>query len=445
MSLDVRQTEERPAPTSAKELARTFAAAEKPRGALLLGLEHEKLLFTAAGQPVPYEGASGIGAVLEGFGRFGFADFREGPGAPPIAMTRGLETITLEPGGQVELSGSPFATAREAHAESVRHASELSQVVAPLGLATAALGYRPFGAPDGMPWMPKTRYRTMRETLGRRGRLAHHMMLMTATGQVSLDFRDEADCARKVTAAVRVAPLLVALYANSPLAHGEPTGYQSWRSRVWAEVDPSRCGYPPCMLDGSFSYEAYVEWTLDAPMLFLRRDGRYVDPQCTFRQLLAKGWEGKPALESDWVDHLSTMFPEVRLKRVIEIRSADAVNLAQTGALAALMRGILYDDAALDEATRLLPPLQPRAHLELHAAAQVQGLGARLGAGALSDYAADLVAIASRGLGRLDPLDAPLLEPLAQVAAGRRSPAEGVLEAFARDPRPERFLAQFPL
>ncbi|MEW5738388.1 MAG: glutamate-cysteine ligase family protein [Myxococcota bacterium] len=444
MSLDARQTEERPAPTSARELARTFEAAERKQGALLLGLEHEKLLFSAGGGPVPYEGPSGVGAVLEGFRRFGFTDYREAPGLPPIAMTRGTETISIEPGGQLELSGSPFATAREAHAQSVRHLEELKQILGPLGLSTSALGYRPFTALEEMPWMPKSRYRTMRQTLGARGRLAHHMMLMTATGQVSLDWRDEADCVRKVTAAVRVAPLLVALYANSPVAQGQPTGYLSWRSRVWSEVDPARCGYPPCMLDGTFSYEAYVEWVLDAPMLFLRREGRYLDPKCTFRQLLATGWEGRPALESDWIDHLSTMFPEVRLKRVIEIRSADAVNVAQTGALAALMRGVLYDDGARDEATRLLPPLQPREHLELHAAAQAQGLSARLGKGTLADYAADLVAIAARGLQRLDPLDAPLLAPLAEVAAARRSPAQAVLDALADDARPEVLLARFP-
>jgi glutamate--cysteine ligase len=431
MSLDARQTEERPAPTSVKGLARTFEAAERRQGPLLIGLEHEKLLFGRDGGPVPYEGPAGVGAVLEAFRTLGFSDFREAPDAPPIAMTRGTETVSIEPGGQLELSGSPFASAREAHAQSVRHLEELRQILGPLGLGAAALGYRPHTAPEAVPWMPKARYRTMRETLGARGRLAHHMMLMTATGQVSLDWRDEADCARKVS-------------ANSPLALGQPTGYLSWRSRVWSEVDPARCGYPPCMLDGSFSYEAYVEWALDAPMLFLRRDGRYLDPKRTFRELLAQGWDGQPALESDWVDHLSTLFPEVRLKRVIEIRSADAVNLALTGALAALMRGLLYDDGALDETTRLLPQRTPAEHLELHAAAQAHGLGARLGKGTLADYAIELVAIASRGLSRVDPLDAPLLEPLAELAARRRSPALDVLHAFAVDPRPLSLLEKFP-
>ena len=438
MSLDTGHADESQALTSPTQLTRTFEGAEHRDGSLLLGLEHEKLLFPAgAATPVPYEGAHGVGAVLEGFRRFGFTDFREAPGLPVIAMTRGPETVSLEPGGQVELSGSPFRTAREAHAENVRHLGELKQVLAPLGLRAVTLGYRPYGALADMPWMPKTRYRTMRETLGTRGRLAHDMMLMTATGQVSLDWRDEADCARKVTASVRVAPLLVALYANSPIAQGAATGFLSFRSRVWNEVDPARCGYPPCMLDGSFSYAAYVDWVIDAPMLFLRRGGKYVNPRRTFRQLLAEGWEGKPALEADWIDHLSTMFPEVRLKKVIEIRSADGVNAAMTGALAALMRGLLYDATALDEVLTLLPARAPEAHRALHAAAQQHGLAAPWGRGTLADAAKELVAIAARGLGRLDPLDAPLLEPLAAVAASGRSPAREVLERFEAGEAPE--------
>lgn len=445
MSLDAKQTVSEPI-GSVAELVDGMRAGEHPEGPLLLGLEHERLLFPAdAATPVPYEGPAGVGALLEGFRRFGFSEFREGPGLPIIAMQRGVETISLEPGGQLELSGTPFVTAREAHAENVRHAAELVQVARELGLRAVTLGYRPFTTLAEMPWMPKTRYRVMRETLGRRGRLAFDMMLMTATGQVSLDWRDEADCVRKVTGAVRVSPLLVALFANSPLAQGQPTGYQSWRSRVWSEVDPARCGYPAAMLDGSFSYQAYVDWALDAPLLFLRRDGQYLAPKLTFREFLARGHEGRPATHADWTDHLSTLFPEVRLKRVIEIRAADGNGLALTGALAALMRGLLYDRAALEGATRLLPPLSPREHLELHAAAQMQGLGARLGAGTLADYGAELVELAAAGLGRLGDDDVSLLEPLREVARSRRAPAVAVLEAFERQADPARFLDGFVL
>jgi glutamate--cysteine ligase len=445
MSLDVQQPPSAPI-GSPRELVDTLRDAEKADGALLLGLEHERLMFPVGSTaPVPYEGASGIGALLEGFERFGFTPFREAEGLPIIAMRRGVETLSLEPGGQFELSGSPWPTARAAHDENVRHAGELRQVAGALGLRAVALGYRPFTRLGDMPWMPKSRYRAMRDSLGARGRLAHHMMLMTATGQVSLDWRDEGDCVRKVTAAVRISPLLVALFANSPIAEGRPTGYQSWRSRVWNEVDPARCGYPAAMLDGSFSYEAYVEWALDAPLLFLRRAGRYLSPRLTFREFVEKGYDGQPATHADWADHLSTLFPEVRLKRVIELRAADGNSLALTGALAALARGLFYERDALDAATRLLPPLSPREHLELHAAAQLEGLGGRLGAGTLADYAGELVDAAARGLARLGDDDVGLLEPLREVAARRQAPALAQLAAFEAAASPIDFLSRFEL
>lgn len=445
MSLDAKQTEQQPIAHKA-ELVQLLRDAERPTGPLLLGLEHERLMFPRAGfEPVPYEGERGIGKLLEGFGPFGFSEYREAPELPVIAMQRGLETISLEPGGQFELSGSPFQTAREAHEENLRHVRELKQVASSLGLRAVALGYRPFFELGQMPWMPKTRYQLMRTSLGSRGTHAHDMMLMTATGQVSLDWRDEADCVRKVLASVRISPLLVALFANSPLAQGKNSGFLSYRSRVWNDVDPSRCGYPMAMLDGSFSYSAYVEWALDAPMLFLRRGGQYLDPKTTFRGFLAQGFEGVPAMHSDWVDHLSTLFPEVRLKKIVEIRAADANSPAMTGALAALMRGLLYDGRSLDDATRLLPPLSPQEHLELHRAAQKDGLAARLGGGTLADYASELVRLAARGLKRLSGDDASLLEPLEEVAASRRSPALDVLEHFEKEKRPEVFLGRFEL
>ncbi|MFZ5443615.1 MAG: glutamate--cysteine ligase [Myxococcota bacterium] len=445
MSLDAKQTEQRPV-GDVSELVKLLASAERRTGPLLLGLEHERLLFPKQGfSPIAYDGPSGVGAVMTAFAKFGFTEYREAPGLPVIAMQRGMETLSLEPGGQFELSGSPFATATEAHAEATRHAQELREVTASLGLRAVGLAYRPFFELGEMPWMPKTRYRVMRETLGTRGSHAFDMMLMTTTGQVSLDWRDEADCVRKVTAAVRISPLLVALFANSPIAQGKPTGFLSYRSRVWNDVDPARCGYPQAMLDGSFSYRAYVEWALDAPMLFVRRDGQYLNPKMTFRQFLAKGFEGRPATESDWADHLSTLFPEVRLKKIVEIRAADANTTAMTSALGALMRGVLYDAQALDEATRLLPKTTPDGHRALHHSAQRSGLGAPVGEGTLADFAPTLLGIARAGLQRLGGGDEVLLAPLEAIAERRRSPALDVLEHFAREPRPEVFLSRFEL
>jgi glutamate--cysteine ligase len=264
--------------------------------------------------------------------------------------------------------------------------------------------------------MPKTRYLVMRRTLPERGRLALNMMLMTATGQVSLDWADESDCVRKTVVVARLSPLMNAMYANSPLVEGKPSGYLSFRNRVWDEVDPTRCGYLPAFFDGSFSYRAYVEWALDAPLLFLRRNGEYLHPKRSFRQLLNEGFEGKPADLDDWTDHLSTLFPEVRLKKVLEVRGADCASPAMTGALGALWRGILYDATALDEAERLLPKLTFTEHLAFHDTARREGLEGRLGSQELHRLAAEMVAISRRGLQRLDAADAPLLDPLAEVA-----------------------------
>ncbi len=444
MSLDL---EPAPEPvTSAEQLVAYFRAAERSRDQLRIGLEHEKLVyFRGDARPVPYEGEHGIAALFERLTAEGHGRFREAPHLPVIALTRGPATISLEPGGQLELSGSPARTAREVHQENLRHLDELRAAAGPLDVQFVALGYRPYDRVDQVPWMPKSRYKVMRQTLSARGELALNMMLMTATAQVSLDWRDEADCARKVVTAARVTPLLVALYANSPLEHGRPNGFASYRSHVWTKVDPARCGYLPAMFDGSFGYRAYVEWAMDAPLLFLRRRGEYLTPKMTFRQLLRDGFEGQPALASDWVDHLSTMFPEVRIKRVMEIRGCDCCSLQMTGALAALARGLFYDDQALEAASSLLPRLSLAEHLALHDAARRSGLRATFRGHRLADWAKELVAIARAGLERLDREDVPLLEPLAEIAAAGRSPFERVLELHERAKSPAELLSAFAL
>jgi glutamate--cysteine ligase len=445
MSLDLAHKLEEPI-GSLDELTRYFSGAEKPREKHRLGLEHEKLVYPiGSSTPVPYEGPSGIGALLAGISAGGHQEFREAPGLPVIALTRGQAAISLEPGGQLELSGAPARTAREVHAENVAHLEEANRAARALGLQLVALGYRPFGTVAQIPWMPKSRYRVMRQTLGTRGPLSFDMMLMTATGQVSLDWADEADCARKMTLAARITPLLVALFANSPLADGRPNGFLSYRSHVWTGVDAARCGYMPSMLDGSFSYRRYVEWAVDAPMLFLRRRDEYLQPRMTFRDFLAHGFEGERAMPADWVDHLSTLFPEVRIKRVLEIRGADSVSAPLTGSLAALMRALLYEPGALTDAEALLPKLSFAEHLAFHEQAQRFGLQGKLGVAPLSVLAKDLVAIAQKGLSRLDPQDLPVLEPLAEQAASGQSPAVRVLAEFEKTKNPAKLLAGFVL
>jgi glutamate--cysteine ligase len=442
MSLDLPPDE---APlTSVEALVDFFRSAERPSAEHKIGLEHEKLIYpVGSAEPVAYEGPKGIGALLSRLGAHGYQPYRETPESPVIALQGDTSTISLEPGGQFELSGTPARSARAAHRENQRHVREVGQAAKALGLQLVALGYRPFGTPASIPWMPKSRYAAMRQTLGARGGLALDMMMMTATGQVSLDWSSEEDCARKVALTARATPLLVALFANSPLVNGRICGYRSYRSHVWTDVDPSRCGYLPSMIDGTFSYRAYVEWALAAPLLFLRRDGRYLTPTLTFGQLLAQGYDGKPARQADWTDHLSTLFPEVRIKRVMEVRGADCVSSAMTGGLAALMRGILYSPAALEEAERMLPHLSLEAHLEWAEATRREGLGAKLGNRSAAELALELLAAARHGLKLLDPEDAPLLESLEAVARSGRSPAERVLETFQRTPDPAQLLSAF--
>jgi len=446
MSLDRAPTDD-DAVTSADALVAVFRSAERPRAEHRVGLEHEKFLYPAEDppEPVPYEGPRGIRTLLGLLEPQGYTPFRDAPDAPPIALTGAEHTLSLEPGGQFELSGSPSRTARAVAAENLAHARMLTEAAARLGLMVVSLGYRPFGTTADIPWMPKKRYQMMRQTLPVRGKLALDMMLMTCTGQVSLDWASEADCARKVTATARLTPLLVALFANSALVRGQPSGWMSYRSHVWSDVDPTRCGYFPRMLDGTFDYRAYVDWALKAPLLFLRRNGDYATPSMTFGELLEHGFEGKPARGSDWTDHLSTLFPEVRIKRVMEVRGADAVSMAMTAGLPALWRGLLYDDASLDAALGLVPRLSFSEHLAFHEEAQRNGLRGKLRRTSLASMALEMIRLARAGLQHLDPDDVPLLDALEARAKLGRSPAEDVLEVAKVETSPARLMARFTL
>jgi glutamate--cysteine ligase len=446
MSLDRAPTED-DVVTSVGALLDVFRSAETPREEHRLGLEHEKFLYPVADPPtpVPYEGSRGIGALLKLLEARGYTPFRDAPDAPPIALIKDDHTLSLEPGGQFELSGSPARTARAVHAENLAHARMLTEAAQQLGLVPVVLGYRPWGTTADIPWMPKKRYQVMRQTLPVRGKLALDMMLMTCTGQVSLDWASEADCARKVTATARLTPLLVALFANSPLVQGKPSGWMSYRSHVWSDVDPTRCGYFPRMLDGTFDYRAYVDWALKAPLLFLRRNGDYATPSMTFGELLERGFQGQPARRSDWTDHLSTLFPEVRIKRVMEVRGADSVSLEMTAGLPALWRGLLYDEASLAAALSLVPRLSFAEHLAFHEEAQRHGLAGKLRRTSIGAMALEMVRLARVGLQHLDPADLPLLEPLEARARSGHSPAEDVLEAAKKEISPAKLLQHFAL
>jgi glutamate--cysteine ligase len=441
MSLDAR-TGETPPVQRVEELVEWFRARERPRAEWKVGLEHEKLGLRAGTlEPLPYGGAGGVEAVLRAFERFDYVPFVE-DGRVIAAQKKGL-TVSIEPGGQLELSGRPFPDVHAVAAELDRHLEKCRAIAAELGVEFLASGYRPWGRAATVPWMPKKRYDVMRPFLGARGRLAEDMMAMTASTQASFDFASERDMAEKLRVAFAIQPAITALFANSPIVDGRESGWLSYRVPVWEETDPSRCGIPAFPFADGFeegAYRAYVEWALDVPMVFLRREGRYLETGgSTFRSFLAEGLAGERPRISDWEDHLSTIFTEVRVKGVIEVRGADAGGPEMIRALLAFWKGILYDRDSRDwawDAVRRWPLEGRRA---LMRGAGREGLRATTPDGrSLGELAGTLLEAARLGLcrqrccGDRGDDERIWLAPLAERVASGRTPAEEALEVFRR-------------
>jgi glutamate--cysteine ligase len=445
MSLDALVHESPPVGDTA-ELAAWFRERERPRQDWKVGLEHEKIALLAGTlEAVPYEGPRGIGAALEAFSRFGYRPFLE-DGRIIASQSSGL-TVSIEPGGQVELSGRPFADVHVVAQELARHLEKCREVAGALGLEMLAVGYRPWGTPRSVPWMPKNRYAVMRPFLAARGRLAEDMMAMTASTQASFDFASERDMAEKLRVALAVQPAMTALSANSPVVDGRECGWKSYRVAVWEEVDPARSGLLPFAFEPGFeerAYQAYAAWALDVPMVFLRREGRYLEPGgATFRRFLEHGLHGQRPTLLDWEDHLSTLFPEVRVKGVVEVRGADACDAGMTRALLAFWKGLLYDQQARDwawDAVRRYTVPQRRA---LMVAAGREALQARTPDGrTLAELSGTLLDAAEAGLcrqhacGEKGEDERKFLAPLRERAVSGRAPADEALEVFrARGPR----------
>jgi glutamate--cysteine ligase len=417
-----------------EDLLLYFRSGEKPRVRWRVGIEHEKIGFhrdTLA--PIPYEGPRGIRALLEGFcTRFGWQPIREGESI--IALRREEAHITLEPGGQLELSGAPLATAHESAEELRRHERELGVLSQELGLVWLYLGRNPVVASRHMPWMPKERYRIMRRYLPTRGPLALDMMLGTATVQSNFDYGGEADMARKMRVAMAAAPFLTALFANSPLAEGRATGLLSTRAHVWTLTDPDRCGFVDAVFREDFGYQDYVDYALDVPMFFIHRQGHYQDHAGkSFRAFLAEGLNGEFPTQEDWSLHLSTLFPEVRLKNYIELRMADVGPAPIINGLAALTRGLFYDDQALKEACLLLRSLRPTHLVPIRAGAVRGGLRADALGRPVQFWLRDLLGIADAGLQRLAGRDGEgrderiYLQPLQEIVESGETQAERLL------------------
>lgn len=412
----------------------------KPPEAWRIGTEHEKFAFRLSDlAPLPYDGPDGIQAVLEALAANGWARVEEGGKLIALAGPDG-GSVTLEPGGQVELSGAPLRTIHETCREVTAHLAQVKEVGERLGIGMVGLGFQPKWRREDIPWMPKGRYRIMRDYMPKRGRLGLDMMTRTCTVQVNLDFASEADMVRKFRVGLALQPVATALFANSPFTEGKPNGFLSYRSHIWTDTDPDRTGMLPFAFEDGFGFERYTEYALDVPMYFVYRDGRYVDVAGqSFRDFLEgrlPGLPGERPTLGDWSNHLTTLFPEVRLKRFIEMRGADGGPWRLLCALPALWVGLLYDATALDAAWELVKDWTAEERQALRDAVPREGLHARHRNRTVRDIAHDVLTISTAGLqarARKDGFgrdERAFLEPLLDIVETGLSPAERKLEAY---------------
>lgn len=429
--------------SSRDELVAWLEAGNKPEGAFRLGTEHEKIPFTLnRHEPVPYEGPAGIRAVLEGMkAATGWDPILEGEIMIGLADPLGGGAISLEPGGQFELSGAPLASVHETCSEINTHLSHLRGVAEPLGLGFLGIGMSPKWSRSETPAMPKGRYRIMANYMPKVGTLGLDMMFRTCTVQVNLDFASEADMVRKLRASLALQPLATALFANSPFTEGKPNGFLSFRSEIWRHTDPHRSGMLPFAFEDGMGFERYADYALDVPMYFIKRGETYIDVAgSSFRDLLAgrhPALPGETATLSDWVNHLSTIFPEVRLKRFLEMRGADAGPWAELCALPAFWVGLLYDAESLQGALDLVRGWTAAQRQQLRDDVPRLALKAEIAGRPLLEVAREVMALSKAGLARRRKLDSQgrdetrFLAPLEEVLAAGRSPAEVLLDRYA--------------
>ncbi len=440
MSLDRRASREMERPIQSRsDMIDYFRSGEKPRAQWRVGIEHEKFgMQQGTWAPVPYGGERGIEALLRRIaGNPGWEAILEDG---HVIGLDGQGGITLEPGAQVELNGPPVTAIREICAQFHRHLAELRKMSEPLGIVWVGLGVHPLHPVKDLPRVPRERYRIMREYLPTRGELALDMMHASASVQVSFDFADEADMVDKMRTGLGVTPLVGAIFANSSISEGRPSGFVSRRLEVWRHTDPDRTGLIPFVFDEGFGYERYLEWALDVPMFFILRESGYrAMDGMTFRRFLESGLDGERATLADFDRHLTTLFPEVRLKRILEMRCADAVPPDLLCTIPALWKGLLYDDEARGAARALVARWSPEQRAALWSDVARSGLAARTPDGPLLPRARELAALARSGLRRLarehpdlgDPGEEGFLDPLDELLERGKSPGEIVLERWA--------------
>ena len=425
---------------SRDDLLAPFAAGEKPIADWRIGTEHEKFVYRRADHRAPsYDEPCGIRDLLTAMTEFGWQPVEEGGNV--IALSGPDGTISLEPAGQLELSGAQVEHLHLTCAEAGRHLKQVKAVGDKLGLGFLGLGMWPDKRREDLPVMPKGRYAIMLRHMPRVGSLGLDMMLRTCTIQVNLDYSSEADMVRKFRVGLALQPLATALFANSPFTEGKPNGYLSYRSHIWSDTDPARTGMLPFVFEDGFGYERYIDYALDVPMYFVFRDGKYIDTAgLSFRDFMEGKLSvlpGEKPLRSDWTDHLSTAFPEVRLKSFLEMRGADGGRWSRICALPALWVGLLYDQSALDAAWDEVKHWSLQERQVLRDSVPKLGLGATMPTGEpLRDFAKRILAIAESGLVARARLNASgdsesgYLDPLREIVARGTSPARVLLDRY---------------
>jgi glutamate--cysteine ligase len=433
------------------DLLAPFVEACKPRGEWRIGPEMEKFgVFEQTRRPLPYLGSRSVLRILEKLVEgAGWRPERELDGGPIIALLRGGASVTLEPGAQLELSGDKAENIHQVCAELRAHLREIAPLSRAMGVRWLGVGFHPFAHRDDFEWVPKQRYAVMREYLPTRGGHAVDMMLRTCTVQVNLDYASEADAMRKMRVALALAPATTAMFANSPWKEGRPHGGVTYRGRVWLDVDPDRSGLLPGLWKRGSRFDDYVEWALDVPMFLFKRGGRAIaNTGQTFRSFLKSGYEGHVATMEDWKTHLNTLFPEVRLKKTIEVRGADVQSTDLACALPALWTGVFYDDRALLEAEELVDGWTYDEIAELRTRVWRDGVRATFRGRPLAGVAERLVAIADGGLERRAILDSSgkdervHLARLRKLVSEGRCPADTLLEGLEREKDPAQAMME---
>ncbi|MGQ0802146.1 MAG: glutamate--cysteine ligase [Pseudomarimonas sp.] len=416
-----------------------IASGGRPKEQWRIGTEHEKFGFQIDDLRAPtYHGERGIETLLRGLTRFGWRPVEEG--GKIIALLKDDASVTLEPAGQLELSGGMLETIHQTCCEVSSHLFEVKCVADELRLGFLGMGFQPLWAREQMPWMPKGRYQIMRDYMPKRGSLGLDMMTRTCTVQVNLDFLDEADMVRKFRVALALQPVATALFADSPFTEGKPNGYLSYRSHIWTDTDPDRTGMLDFVFDEGFGFERYVDYVLDVPMYFVYRDGHYIDASGqSFRDFMngrLPALPGELPTMKDWADHLTTAFPEVRLKKYLEMRGADGGPWNRLCALPAFWTGLLYDDAALDAAWDLVKDFSMAERNALRDGVPKHALKLPFRGASMRELAMEALKIAQAGLKRRARLnkyggdETVFIEPLIEMALANETAAERKLALF---------------